>query len=289
MILAKAQRLLKEMENDEQYKFLLDKIMRNTNIDFSEYRPQFFKRRLQHRFHSAGCNNYWEYISLLNKDPREYDRLIEALTIKESYFFRDMEVFELLENVVVPEIVSQKQTERAKKIRAWSCGTATGQEAYSIAILFREVLGNRIKDFDIKILGTDIDKDALEKAPWGSYDKRALRKMGPHILFKYFTQFQDRYVVSDRVRVLVSFKRHDIVSGIQKRGMDLVLCRNLLIYFEKELQEQVLHNLHTALNPGGFLILGKTESLTEQMRDYFEVIDLNERIYRKEPALSVRA
>ncbi len=277
------------MEDDRQYKFLLDKIMRNTNIDFSEYRPQQLKRRLQHRLHSAGCNNYWEYITLLNKDPKEYDRLIETLTIKESYFFRDTEVFELLENGIIPEIVSQKQAEGAKKIRAWSCGTATGQEAYSIAMLFREVLGNRTKDFDIKILGTDIDEDALEKAPWCSYDKRALCKMAPHLLFKYFTRFQDRYVVSDRVRVLVSFKHHDVISGIPKRGMDLVLCRNLLIYFEKELQEKVLHNLHTALNPGGFLILGKTETITEQMKENFSVVDLRERIYRKESTLSVRA
>ncbi len=278
-----------EMENGRQYKFLLDKIMRNTNIDFNGYRPQHVKRRLQHRLNSAGCNNYWEYISLLNKDPKEYDRLIEALTIKESYFFRDTQVFELLENGIIPEIVSQKQAEGAKKICAWSCGTAHGQEAFSMGILFREVLGNSIKDFDIKILATDIDKDALEKAPWGAYDKRALRKMALHLLFKYFTRVQNRYVLSDPVRVLVNFEHHDIISGIQKRGMDLVLCRNLLIYFEKELQEQVLLNLHTALNPGGFLILGKTETITNQMRDYFNVVDLRERIYRKEPALSVRA
>jgi chemotaxis protein methyltransferase CheR len=277
------------MEDDRQYKFLLDKIMRNTNIDFSEYRPQQLKRRLQHRLDSAGCNNYWEYISLLNKDPKEYDRLIEVLTINESYFFRDTEVFGLLENGIIPEIVSQKQAEGAKKIRAWSCGTAHGQEAFSMGILFREVLGNSIKDFDIKILATDIDKDALEKAPWGSYDKKTLRKLAPHLLFKYFTSVRDRYVLSDPVRILVSFEHHDIVSGIQKRGMDLVLCRNLLIYFEKELQGKILYNLHTALNPGGFLILGKTETIPEQMKDYFNVIDLTERIYRKEPALSVRA
>ncbi len=96
-------------------------------------------------------------------------------------------------------------------------------------------------------------------------------------------------MVRDPVRLLVSFKHHDVISGIPKRGMDLVLCRNLLIYFEKELQEKVLHNLHTALNPGGFLILGKTETVTDQMRDYFEVVDLTERIYRKESALSMRA
>ncbi len=286
--MTKAERLPKEMEDDRQYKFLLDKIMRNTNIDFSEYRSQLLKRRILHRLGSTGCNNYWEYISLLNKEPREYDQLIEVLTIKESYFFRDTEVFNLLENGIIHEIVSQKQAKGARKIRAWSCGAAHGQEAFSMGMLFRETLGNRIKDFDIKILGTDIDKDALEKAPWGSYDKRTLRKLAPHLLFKYFTRFQDRYVLSDRVRILVSFEYHDIVSGFPKRGMDLVLCRNLLIYFEKELQEKVLHNLHSALNPGGFLILGKTETMTEQMREYFEVVDLKERIYRKESTLSVR-
>ena len=278
-----------EMEDNRQYKFLLDKIMRNTNIDFSEYRLQFFERRLQHRFHSAGCNNYWEYISLLNKNPKEYDLLIEALTINESYFFRDTEVFGLLENGIIPEIISQKQAEGATKIRAWSCGTAHGQEAFSMGMLFREALGNSIKNFDIKILATDIDKDALEKAPWGSYDKRALRKMASHLLFKYFTSVQDRYVLSDPVRVLVNFEHHDIISGIQKRGMDLVLCRNLLIYLEKELQEKVLHSLYAALNPGGFIILGKTETIPEQMRGCFDVIDVRERVYRKnescEPAV----
>ena len=277
------------MEDDKEYRFLLDKIMRNVNIDFREYRPQVLKRRVRHRLHAAGCKNYWDYIALLNKDLREYDRLIETLTIKESYFFRDTEVFKLLEDGIIPEIVSQKQAEGVKKIRAWSCGTAHGQEAFSMGILFREVLGNKIKDFDIKILATDIDKDALEKAPWGSYDGRALRKMSPHLLFKYFTRVRNRYVVSDRVRVLVSFRHHDIVSGIPKRSMDLVLCRNLLIYFQKELQEKVLRNLHAALSPGGFLVLGKTENLTDQMRGCFEVVDLIERLYRKQSSLSVRA
>ena len=277
------------MEDDKEYTFLLDKIMRNTNIDFSEYRPQLLKRRVRHRLHAAGCSNYWDYVALLNKDLREYDRLIETLTIKESYFFRDTKVFDILKNEITPQIVSQKQAEGAGMIRAWSCGTAHGQEAYSIAILLREALGSSIEDFDVRILATDIDKDALEKAPWGSYDRRALRKMAPHLRFKYFTRFQDGYVISDRVRVLVSFERHNIVSGIPKRGMDLVLCRNLLIYFERELQEKVLRNLHSALNPGGFLVLGMTETLPEQIREQFEMVSLTERIYRKQSALSVRA
>jgi chemotaxis protein methyltransferase CheR len=177
--------------------------------------------------------------------------------------------------------VSEKQARGDNKIRAWSCGSAFGQEAHSIAILFCEVLGRKIDDFDIKILATDIDKDALEKAPWGSYDRASLRKISPRLLFKYFTRFKERYILSDNARSLVSFIRHDIVSGDTFSGMDLVSCRNLLIYFQKELQKTVIQNLYTALNSGGFFVLGKTETLPPCMVECFEVVDLRERIYRK--------
>jgi chemotaxis methyl-accepting protein methylase len=280
-----AEKFVKQMENDREFTFLLDKIMRNRNIDFSQYRPQVLKRRIRHRLHLTGCATFWDYILKLNKDPQEYDRLIECLTIKESAFFRDSKVFDLLGGMIIPEVISQKQTRGARYIRAWSCGAAFGQEAYSIAILFCEALGSGLNDFDIKILATDIDKKALEKAPWGSFDSRAMRNMKAHLLFKYFSQFQNgnkvRYTVSDEARALVTFKRHDVLSGSLNPRMDLVLCRNLLIYFEKELQEKALRNLHASLNPGGFLILGKTETITPQMLDYFEVVDLRERIYRK--------
>jgi len=269
------------MEYDRDFKFLLDKIMRNRNIDFSQYRPQVLKRRIRHRLHLAGCATYWDYILLLNRAPQEYDRLIESLTIKVSEFFRNPPVFQILGDEIIPEIVFQKHAQGAKTIRAWSCGAAFGQEAYSMAILFCEALGSKLDGFDIRVLSTDIDKNALVEAQWGSYDKTALRKMKAHLLFKYFTRFQDRYVVSDRARSLVAFRHHDIVSDNPKSGMDLVLCRNLLIYFQKELQEKALRNLHTALTSGGFLVLGKTESITPQMNDYFQVLDLKERIYRK--------
>jgi chemotaxis protein methyltransferase CheR len=237
--------------------------------------------------HSVKCATYWDYISLLNKDPGEYDRLIESLTIKVSEFFRDHKVFDLLGNIIIPEIVSQKQAQGAKKIRAWSCGAAFGQEAYSMAILFCEELGIKVDGFDISILATDIDKNAINKASWGSYDKKAMHKIKPYLLLKYFTQVKDRYVVNDRVRSLVTFRYHEIVSGRQNSGMDLVVCRNLLIYFQKDLQEKALHNLYATLSPGGFLILGMTESIPNKMRDYFDLVNLRERVYRKKSAVSL--
>ena len=269
------------MEHEREFKFLLDKIRRNRSIDFSQYRSQVLKRRIQHRMHTTGSVTYWNYIMLLNRDPQEYDRLIESLTIKVSEFFRDPGVFDVLAEEIIPEIIAQKRVQGNKKIRAWSSGAAFGQEAYSLAILFCEALGSKLNGYDIKILATDIDKSALKEAPWGSFEKGALRKMSPHLLFKYFTRLEDGYVVNDLARALVSFEYHDLVSGRLKSGMDLVLCRNLLIYFEKELQQRALSSLYSSLNPGGFLILGKTESIAPQMSDSFEVVDLRERVYRK--------
>jgi chemotaxis methyl-accepting protein methylase len=269
------------MEHEREFKFLLDKIKRNRSIDFSQYRSQVLKRRILHRLNVTGCETYWDYILLLNRDPQEYDRLIEYLTIKVSEFFRDPRAFDVLAEAVIPEIIDQKKDRGSNKIRAWSCGAAFGQEAYSMAILLCEALGSKLNGYDTRIVATDIDQSTLEAGPWGAFEAGALRKMSPHLLFKYFTRIGNRYVVSDRARALVSFEYYDIVSGRSKSAMDLVLCRNLLIYFEKELQQKALYNLYSSLNPGGFLILGKTESIGPQISDCFEAVDLRERVYRK--------
>lgn len=190
-------------------------------------------------------------------------------------------MFNLLGDSIIPEILSEKRACEITRISAWSCGTAFGQEAYSMAVLFCEALGHNLNDFDIKILATDIDTNALEKAPWASYDGKAMHKMRPHLLFKYFSRVGDRYVVNDRARSLVTFKYHNVISGSLNMNMDLVLCRNLLIYFQKELQVRVLQNIYTTLNSGGFLILGKTETMAPQVAKHFQVVDLRERIYKK--------
>ncbi len=269
------------MQGDREFMFILDKVKRNRNIDFRQYRPAVLKNRVQNRLHATKCGNYWDYIMLLNREPEEYDRLIESLTIKVSQFFRNPEVFEFLGNEIIPEIISRNEAGGSRKIRAWSCGSAFGEEAYSLAILFCEALGKRATDSRVNVLATDIDGKVIKEAPWGSYDRKALGEMKAHILFKYFSRVRDRYVVADVPRSLVSFKRHDIVGESPMSGMNLVLCRNLLIYFEEELKEKVFHNLYGALSPGGFLVLGKVEGINNQLEEHFEVVNMRERVYRK--------
>ncbi len=267
--------------DENGFRFLLDKVRRNRGIDFSQYRSSVLKRRIEYRLHMTGCTTYWDYVLLLNKDPAEYDRLLDALTIKVSRFFRDPEVFKLLGETVIPEVLFSKRAAGAKTIRAWSCGTAFGQEVYSVVILLCEALGRRLGGFDVRIIATDIDEAALEKAQWGSYDRDALRAIRADWLFKYFTLAGDRYVVNDHARTLITFKRHNVVADGPEPGMDLVLCRNVLIYLEKDLQRKALESLHEALNPGGFLILGKVETMPPDILRRFEVVDLRERVYRK--------
>ncbi|MFH1436182.1 MAG: protein-glutamate O-methyltransferase CheR [Pseudomonadota bacterium] len=273
-----------EQQEDREFMILMQKIKRNRSLDFTLYRRATLRNRIASRLHATGCPTCWDYILLLNRDPAEYDRLIGALTIKKSSFFRDENVFRILEKKIIPGIISRAESTGARRIRAWSCGAAFGQEAYSLAMLFMDALGRRPDAFDIKIFATDIDAEALEKAPWGSYDRRSLGTMRPHLLLKYFTRAGDRYVVSEGARALVTFRRHDIVTDRPLGRMDLVLCRNLLIYFQEELQDKALRCLKSALIPGGFLVLGKAETMARQVRDGFETLDAGERVYRKKVA-----
>ena len=269
------------MHEDNEFEFLLGKIRRNKHIDFSGYRRENLMRRIVYRMGLAGCGTYWEYILLLNRDPEEYDRLIQSLTIKVSHFFRDGDVFRFLHSSVIPGIAEQKKKENDTRIRAWSCGAAFGQEAYSMAILFCEALGPRIRNVDIRITATDIDRKALEQAQWASYPRESMKKMEPYLLFKYFTRLNDRYVVSDPARDLVCFVYHDILADRPLIGMDLVMCRNLLIYFEKGVQERVLHCLCSSLRRGGFLVLGMTETMGPGVAGHFDTVDGTRRVYRK--------
>ena len=155
---------------DTDFKFLLDKIHRNKGVDFNLYRPNTLKRRIMSRLKTVGCANYSDHIIYLNKEPDEYNRLIEAVTINVTEFFRNPEAFEVIGKKVIPEIIKTKEKEGRKVIRAWSAGTSYGEEAYSLAILFLEALKERASDFDIKVYGTDIDPKCIEKAMAGIFE-----------------------------------------------------------------------------------------------------------------------
>jgi len=269
------------MIEDTDFKFLLEKIHRNKGVDFSLYRPNTLKRRITSRLKTVGCANYSDYIIYLNKEPEEYNRLIEAVTINVTEFFRNPETFEVMEKKVIPEIIRAKESEGRKVIRAWSAGTSYGEEAYSLAILFIETLKEKISDFDIKVYGTDIDPACLEKAEIGAYGPNSLKEIKKDLLHRYFDKKGETHDLKEAVKRLMRFEPHNLASDEFMSHIDLLLCRNVIIYFTKPLQEMVYSGFARSLNKGGFLVLGKVELLWGYAKENFKVFDNRERIYRK--------
>ncbi len=274
----------------QELDILLEKIVKETGYDFSQYRHGTIKRRIFKRLLATGVVDFQAYLGFLDEYPEEYRRLIKELTIKVSCFFRNPYVFELLNKIVLPDILRRKEMERGPAIRVWSAGCAYGEEAYSIAMLLVEYLKGKKKelsDYFISIFATDIDNDALTRAKLALYEDEALYEVKKLYLDRYFVH-NGRYSVSDEIKDLVVFCQHDLTSTRQiappvgvVHSYDLILCRNVLIYFSLPLQRRVMFNLLRSLNPGGFLVLGEAESVLKEVEPLLTLVDARARIYQK--------
>ncbi len=258
---------------------ILMEIYRLRGLDFRQYRPKCLRRRIVTRLHAHSVKSFAKYIEILHNDPQELDRLLGVMTINVSEFFRNPETFEKVRLRILPEILEIKKRPSSHLIRIWSAGCATGEEPYSIASIFHTVL---FKGFKLRVLATDIDEDALAVARKGCYHRKELSGLNEKQQHRIFNKIEeDRLTVKPLFRDLVEFRRHNMISDPAPRLMDLVFCRNVVIYFKKELQRKVYENIHRSLNPGGFLVAGKVEAMLGVAEDLFEIYDLNERIYRK--------
>ena len=265
---------------DEAYRAILDVIARDRGLDFSQWRPNCLMRRIEHRIRTVGANGPSEYLPMLMSSPDELNSLLDSITINVTEFFRNPEVFEAIARDVVPRIVDETIAHRYPRIRCWCAGASSGAEPLSIAILFAEEFERRGRQFPIVINATDIDTIALAAAEAGRYPDAAVRAVPTHILAKYFTKSSGGYVVSDAIRLLVKIRCHDMILRQPLMANDLVVCRNVLIYFSKELQLKVMNNLWKGLRRGGTLVLGQTESLRDP-NDRFSTINGRMRIYVK--------
>ena len=281
-----------EMNNEDKYfRLILKKLFKMYGFDFSEYRESTIKRRLARRMAYTGAGNYRDYLDILQERPQEYSHLLNDLTIKLSRFFRNQDVFERLQHEIFPDILRFKKEHAQNALRIWCAGCAFGEETYSVAITLIEYLKRgkeKIDDYDITIFGTDIDEETLEKARLAVYDKEAVKEVKKKILDEYFSVCGDYYQVVGSVKALVSFTIHDLTSerhisppaGVVT-NYDLILCRNTLIYFSISLQERVFSNILRSLNLGGYLILGRSESIPKNLEDSLVLKNLKERIYQK--------
>ena len=260
---------------------ILEKVYEEKGFDFRQYKESSLKRRIQRRLRATKVESYKNYVILIDTDPKEYDKLINILLINVTEFFRDKEAFDIIKNEVLPDIIEKKIE---SKLKIWSAGCATGEEVYSIAILLSETLGAKRNNFGISIYGTDIDRANLTKAEEGVYKPEiADGKIMDEILNKYF-DMNSSLRIKDLIKRNCFFKFHDLVLNKPLDDVDLILCRNVAIYFERPLQEKVYMDFYNALNDGGYLFLGKAETLIGPARVKFKIIDKRWKIYKKEDA-----
>jgi two-component system CheB/CheR fusion protein len=254
-------------------------LRREYGIDFSLYKPTTVKRRIERRLALGKFDNVDAYAEQLNDDAEELNWLYKDLLIGVTQFFRDIEAFENLKSDIIPKIIEKKRN-GAESIRIWVAGCATGEEAYSIAISFHEAMENERRPLEVKIFATDVHRKSLTTASAGIYPESSLGEMSQERIEKYFIKHQDGYEIIPAIREMIVFAPHNLVSDAPFTRMDLVTCRNMLIYLLPPVQKKVVSLFHFALRTGGYLFMGPSETPGDLLEE-FEVENKKWRQYRK--------
>lgn len=262
----------------EQLQTILNVLAEREEIDFSHYKISTLSRRIHHRCALTNCENLREYIKLLEQSEDEQKLLRRDLLIGVTQFFRDHPAWEFLESTVLPELIERLQPQQ--QMRVWVSACATGEEAYSMAILVNEAIARTDRDIQVKIFATDLDTDALEITAKGIYPESISKDITPERLEKYFTFTGENYQVKRFLREMLIVAPHNLTKNAGFSKMNLVSCRNVLIYMQPQLQQQVLRLLHFALAPQGILFLGGSETLGD-LSEEFSIVYAKWKMFRK--------
>jgi two-component system, chemotaxis family, CheB/CheR fusion protein len=268
-------------ELDEIYNL----VRHSTGHDFSRYKTSTLNRRIQRRMQVLQLSSVPDYLQRLRMDAGEVDRLFRDLLISVTHFFRDPESWQVLAGEVVPQIVEQATAEGA--LRIWVPGCATGEEAYSIAILLKEEMVRKAAKLKVQIFAADIDEEALVRARQASYPEGIAEHVTPERLERFFVKQIHGYQVAKEIREMVIFSTHDLIKDPPFSRLDLIICRNLLIYLEVDLQRFVTNVFHYALRRGGYLFLGPSESVTGPPES-FRTLDRKHRVFQRGDVLARR-
>lgn len=260
---------------------LILQIERERGVDLSQYRASYVERRLGTRLRALSLPTYREYAAHLTERPTEYARLIDALTVNVTDFFRDPPVWDVIRGEVIPSILARKAAAGHHAVRAWSAGCATGEEPYSIVMAFLAAKGPKPERMLLSVTATDLDPLAMQTAQRAEYDMAKIEHI-PHAERTRFVTHDDRrFRVIPEVTERVRFRKLDLFSDEPPLSMDLILCRNVFIYFEREQQERVIGVFHRSLVKGGYLVLGRAEKMPTEVGKGFEAISGRERVYRR--------
>lgn len=262
--------------DEDAIRRILTILRENSRVDFTYYKPSTIVRRIERRMSINSVSTLWDYVRFLEKSTPEITQLSRELLIGVTNFFRDKEAFDHLRTKVIPHILDNNS---GKEIRFWVPGCSTGEEAYSLAIITREVLEERKENAYVKIFATDVDKSAILKAGEGLYPESIAADVSPGFLAKYFHRRENNYQISRTIREMVVFARQNVVQDPPFTNIDLISCRNLLIYFQPVLQKKVIDFFNFSLVKGGYLFLGSSESVGD-MSPSFEAVVAKWKIFR---------
>jgi two-component system CheB/CheR fusion protein len=269
---------LDEPGSTQEFETLVEYLRNNRGFDFTGYKRSSLRRRVGKRMQSLRIERYSDYLDYLEVHPEEFIQLFNTILINVTGFFRDMVAWEFLIDEVIPKLIAAKQPH--EPIRLWSAGCASGQEAYSLAIAFAEALGLESFRQRVKIYATDVDEEALAQARQASYSERDLQPVSPELRSKYFEEVSNRFVFRPDLRRVVIFGRHDLIQDAPISRLDLLVCRNTLMYFNAETQSRILARFHFALNDTGVICLGKAEMLLTRAT-LFNPVHIKNRIFTK--------
>jgi two-component system CheB/CheR fusion protein len=261
---------------------LLGEVRQRAGIDFGQYKTPTIMRRLSRLMTAGGHSSLAEYLGHLRRHPQGYVRLVRTLLINVTEFFRDPQLFEYLRDDIMPVLI-ERASRNGNELRLWSAGCATGEEAYSLAILVMEALGKRLGEIHVRIFATDLDDEAIAFARHGVYPASAFDGVPHEYVVRYFTERREGFEINKTVRNLTVFGQHDLAQRAPFPRIDLILCRNVLIYFTKELQQRALQIFAFSLHDGGYLVLGKAET-TSPLPEYFEPAHRVYKVYRRHGA-----
>lgn len=234
-----------------------------TKIDLNAYKERQMKRRIDSLITKHNCKGYDVYVDLLKKDKNMFEEFVNFLTINVSEFYRNPEQWKILETVVFPELIKKN----GNNIKIWSAACSTGDEPYSLAMLLSKFMPtNRIK-----IIATDIDNQVLDKARLGLYNKKSLASLPKEFVDKYFTPVgATSYQISDEIKRCVEFKKHNLLTDQYPTGCNMIVCRNVLIYFTEEAKDGIYHKFYNALAKDGILFVGSTEQIIQYKQYGYE-------------------
>ncbi|WP_018016069.1 chemotaxis protein CheB [Teredinibacter turnerae] len=272
-------------ENEDLMAEIFNVLKIKSEIDFAKYKPSTVARRIERRMTIKQVNSLRDYLTLIFKDPYEVQILSKELLIGVTRFFRDDDAFTFLREKTIPDIVAHSN-ERIP-IRVWVAGCSTGEEAYSLAILFADEISKRSLKREVKVFATDVNADAITDASNGSYSEDVQHDVGANYLSTYFAKTQgNNFQIAKSIRQNVIFATHNMITDPPFSNMDLVSCRNILIYFQHSVQKRVLTSLHFSLKKDSYLFLGSSENLSD-LAPHFETVNDRFRIYKKRTSVRI--